>query len=145
MIPLSDENPTLRTPWMTYAILAAIFAVWFFVQDFGLGVGLIESVCNWGMIPGEITRRAHAGEFVMLAENARCYVDVEPRNVLTPLTSMFLHGSWMHLLGNALFLWVFGNNVEDRLGPVPFLLLYFCGGLLASGGAPKSKPRQRNK
>jgi membrane associated rhomboid family serine protease len=117
---------------MTYALLAAVFAVWLFVQDAGLGVGLVASVCNWGMIPGELTGRARVGEYVMLAENARCYVDADPRNVLTPLTSMFLHGGWMHLLGNSLFLWVFGNNVEDSMGRLRFVVFYLLCGLVAA-------------
>ena len=62
-----------------------------------------------------------------------CVVDAEPINWLTPVTSMFLHGSWSHIIGNGLFLWVFGNNIEDSIGPFRFLAFYLLCGLLAAG------------
>lgn len=134
MIPLSDENPTLRTPVMTYAILAAIAGVWLFVQGAGMNVEtLAASVCNLGMVPGEVTGRAPLGQGVPIGPGMACVVDNEPINLWTPLTSMFLHGSWGHILGNALFFWVFGNNVEDSLGRGRFLVFYILCGLIAAG------------
>ena len=62
-----------------------------------------------------------------------CVVDNQAINVLTPLTSMFLHGSWGHILGNAMFFWVFGNNIEDSMGPLRFLAFYLACGLVAAG------------
>ncbi len=136
MIPLSDDNPTLRTPVVTYLLLAANIGAWLFVQgglDFtGTGLALATSVCNLGMVPGELTRQAVVGLAVPLGEGLACVVDREPINTLTPLTSMFLHGSWMHLLGNCLFLWVFGNNVEDSMGRGRFLVFYLLCGLAAA-------------
>jgi len=70
---------------------------------------------------------------VPLAENLGCAVDRLPINTLTPITSMFLHGSWGHLLGNLLFFWVFGNNIEDSMGPGRFLIFYLLCGLAAAG------------
>ena len=67
-----------------------------------------------------------------LGDGLACVVDNEPINLLTPLTSMFLHGGWGHLLGNALFFWVFGNNIEDSMGPGRFLVFYLCCGLVAA-------------
>ena len=134
MIPLSDENPTLRTPVMTYALLAAIGAVWVLVQGAGFDTrALAVSVCNLGMVPGELTGQAPLGEGVPLGPGMACVVDNEPVNTFTPLTSMFLHGSWGHLLGNALFFWVFGNNVEDSMGRGRFLIFYLICGLVAAG------------
>jgi membrane associated rhomboid family serine protease len=122
MIPISDDNPTLRSPVLTYALLAALFVVWLLVQGGGGVTGsplaLLASVCNWGMVPGELTHQAPLGLAVPLSREygLACVVDNEARNVVTPVTSMFLHGGWGHLLGNALYLWVFGNNVEDSMG-----------------------------
>jgi membrane associated rhomboid family serine protease len=135
MIPISDENPTLRTPVMTWIILGVIFAVWFVVQGGGLpgnGVQLVSSICNLGMVPGELTHRAPLGLGVPLAPGLQCVIDNDAINVFTPLTSMFLHGGWAHILGNALFFWVFGNNIEDSMGPGRFLAFYLICGLAAA-------------
>ena len=133
MIPISDENPHLRTPIMTYLLLGATIGTWVLVQGAGLAEGqLIASVCNLGMVPGELTGQAPVGSGIQVSEGAACVVDAEPINALTPITSMFLHGSWAHLLGNALFFWVFGNNVEDSMGRLRFLLFYLLCGLAAA-------------
>ena len=133
MIPISDDNPTLRTPLMTYLILGTVVASWIFVQGAGVDdYALVASVCNLGMVPGELTGLAPVGYELPIGKSLACVVDREPVNVLTPLTSMFLHGSWAHLLGNCLFLWVFGNNIEDSMGRVRFLLFYLLCGLAAA-------------
>ena len=138
MIPISDDNPTLRTPLTTYALLAALLGVWLFVQGGGGLTGppldLLVSVCNLGMVPGELTGRAPLGLQVPLAPEygLACVVDNQAVNVVTPLTSMFLHGGWGHLLGNSLYLWVFGNNVEDSMGRFRFLAFYLLCGLAAA-------------
>lgn len=133
MIPLSDENPTLRTPVMTWLLLGAMFAVWLVVQGGGMNPEtLAKSVCNLGMVPGELTHRAPVGEWVPLGSGLVCVVDRDAINILTPLTSMFLHGSWGHILGNAIFFWVFGNNIEDSMGPGRFLVFYVLCGLAAA-------------
>ncbi|HEY8943120.1 MAG TPA: rhomboid family intramembrane serine protease, partial [Polyangiaceae bacterium] len=133
MIPIGDENHTVRTPIVTYVLLAALVLVWVFVQGAGFNeYALAASVCNYGLVPGEITGRAALGLSVPIGEGLVCAVDREPVNVLTPVTSMFLHGSWGHLLGNALFLWVFGNNVEDSMGRFRFVLFYLVCGLAAA-------------
>ncbi|MGE0870198.1 MAG: rhomboid family intramembrane serine protease [Kofleriaceae bacterium] len=133
MIPLSDDNPVLRTPIVTYAILIAIAAAWVVLQGVGLDpYKLAASVCNLGLVAGEITQQAPRGTTVPIGHGLACVVDRESINYLTPLTSMFLHGGWMHLLGNALFLWVFGNNVEDSMGRGRFLVFYLVCGLVAA-------------
>src|SRR5262249_15223342 len=133
MIPISDENPTLHTPIMTWLLLAAMFAVWIVVQGAGFDAyRLAASVCNYGMVPGELTHRAALGTSVPIGQGLACVVDNSPINIWTPLTSMFLHGGWGHILGNALFFWVFGNNIEDSMGPVRFLAFYLICGLAAA-------------
>ena len=133
MIPISDENPVLRTPYVTYALLASLVLVWLLVQGAGFDlVAMATSVCNYGLLPGELSGRAAIGDGVPIGEGLSCLVDDEPVNVLTPVTSMFLHGGWGHLLGNALFLWVFGNNVEDSMGRGRFLAFYLLCGVAAA-------------
>lgn len=133
MIPIADENPTIRTPWMTLALLGVMAGVWIVVQGAGFNdYALAASVCNLGLVPGELTGRAPIGTEVPIGPGLACVVDHAAINWLTPLISLFLHGGWMHLLGNALFFWVFGNNVEDVMGRGRFLAFYLLCGLAAS-------------
>ncbi len=133
MFPIGDENPTLRTPVVTIALLVAIASVWVVVQGAGFDDRvMVASVCNLGLVPGEITKTVPLGTSVPLTETMSCVVDDDPINWLTPVSSMFLHGGWGHLLGNALFLWVFGNNVEDSMGRIRFVLFYLICGLGAA-------------
>jgi membrane associated rhomboid family serine protease len=141
MIPISDDNPTLRFPLMTVLILIVTGAVWVVVQGAGIDPKtLAASVCNLGLVPGEITGRAPVGESVPIGPGLACVVDNDPINYLTPLFSIFLHGGWMHLLGNALFLWVFGNNVEDSMGRLRFLVFYLLCGLAAAAAQVAMSP-----
>src|SRR5215216_5187200 len=133
MIPISDENPTLHTPVATWVILGLMFAAWFVVEGAGFNAfRLAFSVGNYGMVPGELTGRAELGEGVPLGSGLACVVDAQAINWLTPVTSMFLHGGWMHLLGNALFFWVFGNNIEDSMGAGRFIVFYLVCGVIAA-------------
>ena len=139
MIPISDDLPTLKTPLVTYAIVAITAAVWLLYQRAGFNdLALAGSVCDLGMVPGELTGEAPVGQAVPMARDPAtgrvlsCVVDNLSINVLTPLTSMFLHGGWGHILANMLFLWVFGNNVEDSMGHARFLLFYIICGLAAA-------------
>lgn len=121
MIPLNDENPTELRPWMTLLLIAANFFLWFYVQGAGADFQQLEaSVMDYGARPCEITGRI-AGE---------CHVQGPGWSAL--VTSIFMHGGWMHLLGNMLFLWVFGNNIEDSMGHVRFLVFYVVCGLAAA-------------
>jgi membrane associated rhomboid family serine protease len=133
MIPISDENPTLHTPIMTWLLLGAIFAVWFVVQGGGVNpFALAASICDYGMVPGELTHRVALGTAIPMGSDLVCVIDDFPINKFTPLTSMFLHGGWGHILGNAIFFWVFGNNIEDSMGPGRFLSFYLICGLIAA-------------
>lgn len=123
----------LRSPVMTVALLLALCAVWIFLQGAGVEPTLLAaSVCNLGLVPGELTGRAPLGLGVPIGPGMQCVVDRDPINLYTPLTSMFLHGSWGHLIGNGLFLWVFGRGVEDSLGRLRFLAFYLICGLAAA-------------
>src|SRR3712207_5967908 len=105
MIPISDENPTLRFPVVTILLLVALGVVWIWVQGGGCNdLALATSVCILGLVPGEITGQARVGLGVPLGQGLACVGDADPINRLTPITSMFLHGGWMHRLGNGLFL-----------------------------------------
>ena len=134
MIPISDDNPTLHTPWMNYVILALIFGAWLLLQGAGFNDRLLAaSVCNLGLVPAELLHTKPIGFQVPIAEGLACVVDDASINWLTPITSMFLHGGWGHIIGNAAFLWVFGNNIEDSMGPWRFLTFYLLTGLIAAG------------
>jgi len=141
MIPIGDDNPTVRVPIATIFLLVAMFAVWILVQGAGLDEGLLAaSICNLGFVPGELTHLAPLGSGIPIGPGLECVVDNQSINVVTPLISMFLHGGWMHILGNALFLWVFGNNIEDVVGRGRFLLFYVTCGLVAAGAHVLSGP-----
>lgn len=142
MIPISDENPTSRFPIVTILLVAAILAAWVLLQGAGLNAQVLAaSVCNLGLVAGEVTGLAKLGSSVPLGEGLRCVVDHDAINFWTPLTSMFLHGGWMHLIGNLLFFWVFGNNVEDATGRFKFLVFYILCGLVAAATQVALDPR----
>ena len=140
MIPLSDENPTVRPPVITILILAAMVAVWVIVEGAGFGDRMVRAICNLGLVPGELTGLAPIGSAVPIGPGLYCAVDAQLANWASPVVSLFLHGGWGHLLGNALFLWVFGNNVEDVMGRGRFVLFYLLSGLAAAGAQVAAQP-----
>lgn len=121
MLPYKDDNPQLITPYTTYALIALNVLAWLFFQGAGSGGAVHAAICSYGAIPAEIIGPASGA--------AICENNV---GVITLLTSMFLHGGWMHILGNMLFLWVFGGNVEDAMGPIRFAIFYLLCGLVAA-------------
>ncbi|MHB1096691.1 MAG: rhomboid family intramembrane serine protease [Gemmatimonadaceae bacterium] len=142
MIPIGDDNPTVRVPVVTIFLIVAMFAVWVLVQGAGTDEGLLAaSVCNLGMVPGELTGLAPLGSGVPIGRDLACVIDNQSINWLTPVLSMFLHGGWMHIIGNALFLWVFGNNIEDVVGRRRFLAFYVICGLAAAAAHVLVDPR----
>jgi len=116
MIPLRDANPSRRLPFITILLIAANCAVFFYELSLGPH-GLQRLVYLLGMVPARVTA---------FPTNP----DIGAGDALVPLlTSMFLHGGWLHLIGNMWFLWIFGDNIEDRLGHLRFLLFYLLCGL----------------
>jgi len=139
VFPIRDENPGVLTPVVTAALVAANVAAWALVQGLGNEAALTRSVCSLGLIPGELLHTVRAGTHVALGPNASCVISSHP-NWLTPLTSMFLHGGWFHLIGNMWFLWLFGNNVEDAMGHARFAIFYVLCGLAAAAAQVISNP-----
>jgi membrane associated rhomboid family serine protease len=131
VFPYRDENETIRTPVVTMLLIAINIVVWLVVQRAGTGYGLAASVCDFGLIPGELTLQASPGAGFPMGNGLACLVD-PGRAPLHILTSMFLHGGWMHLLGNMWFLWLFGNNVEDSMGRLRFIAFYLICGTCAA-------------
>src|SRR5213594_230136 len=131
MFPYKDENPTERPAIVTVAIIIANVLAFLLVQGAGAQGPLARSVCDFGLIPGEILRSVKPGSGVELAPGFICMVHAVPK-YWTVLTSMFMHGGWFHLIGNMLFLWVFGNNIEDAMGHGKFLIFYLLCGVVAA-------------
>ena len=131
MIPYHDENATQQTPIVTFLLIGANVLVWLLVQGAGSPIALARSVCDLGLIPGELTGMLRPGTPFPLGEGLVCLTD-PGRQVENVMTSMFLHGSWMHLLGNMWFLWLFGNNIEDSMTRPRFVAFYLLAGLTAA-------------
>lgn len=111
MFPIRDHNPSGRLPLVTLALIAANVAV-FLAYWLGLSpVAVDRLLFDWGLVPGRLMVMG----------------DWE-----TVVSSMFLHGGWMHLLGNMLFLWIFGDNLEELMGATRFLLFYLAAGVAAA-------------
>src|SRR5579859_2266516 len=111
-IPIGDDNPTERTPYVNYALIAINVAVFLFS---GMGDPENSSAIRWAMVPADLRWQ-------------------------TLFTNLFLHASWMHLIGNMWFLWIFGDNVEDRLGHLGYVAFYFVCGLGADTAHILSNP-----
>jgi membrane associated rhomboid family serine protease len=139
MFPYRDENETQRPAIVTGTIIALNVLVWIFVQGAGSTVALAKSVCELGLIPGELTLSLPPGTRFPMGDKLVCLTD-PGRQVSHLITSMFLHGSWMHLLGNMWFLWIFGNNIEDSMGRLRFIVFYLLCGLAAAFGQIVTNP-----
>ena len=146
VIPIHDRNPVRRVLVVTYLLIALNLAV-FLTEPIAIGnvTGGVRTAqaCRqeayfrrWGVIPRELTSNDQLGQTVLgpAGENA-CFVGpprYEKSPPLSAVTAMFIHGGWLHLLGNLLFLFVFGNNVEDRLGRARYLAFYLGWGVVAT-------------
>ncbi len=139
MFPYKDDNPTLSTPVVTVAIIAANVLAWLVLQGAGSSPMLAASVCRLGLIPGHLLGSIGPNSVVRLGPEVTCRIGTFPAWA-TVLTSMFMHGGWLHLLGNMWFLWVFGNNVEDSTGRTRFLLFYLLCGIVAAGTQSVANP-----
>ena len=117
-IPIRDDAPTFRKPYLTVSLIVVNSLIFFYSISLGAR-GFQLFTVQFGYIPVEFVSGLELTP--QLAASA----------YLTPFTSMFMHGGWLHLIGNMLFLWIYGNNVEDYFGPVKFLLFYIVSGLAA--------------
>jgi membrane associated rhomboid family serine protease len=113
MLPLKDLNPTRRVPYITYSLIAVNVIVFLWIQ-FQSASELEDLFLQYSVVPFNITEDPLALE-----------------TILDIFRSMFFHGGWLHLAGNMLYLWLFGDNVEDRMGAVLYLILYFLAGTVA--------------
>ena len=136
MIPLRDDVPSRTVPFVNYALIALNVAV--FVLELGMGEGLERFLYQAAVIPSLFTGRDGSlgvGEAVATTFSADLGLRV--------LTSMFLHGGWAHIIGNMLYLWIFGDNCEDRMGHVRYLVFYLLCGWAASYAHIASDPTSR--
>src|ERR1041384_7831357 len=130
VFPYKDDNPTILPPAVTIGIIALNVLAWIFLQGAGASQALIGSVCHLGLIPGELLGTLRPGTVVPLGPGVACVT--EGPHYATVLTSMFMHGGWLHLIGNMWFLWVFGNNIEDSMGHTRFAVFYLLCGIAAA-------------
>ncbi|MGB7950929.1 MAG: rhomboid family intramembrane serine protease [Candidatus Binatia bacterium] len=139
MFPYRDENETQRPAIVTGLLIALNVLMWILVQGAGATIPLARSVCELGLIPGELTASLPPGTSFPMGDGLICATD-PGRHLSHLFTSMFMHGSWMHLLGNMWFLWLFGNNVEDSMGRLRFIVFYLLSGLAAAMGQILTNP-----
>ncbi len=134
MIPLRDDVPSRTTPIVNWAFI--LINVVFFAYELSMGERIEQFFAHAAVIPALVTgpdRVLTAGDIVRST--------LDPSQGLRMLTSMFLHGGWLHLIGNMLYLWIFGDNVEDRLGHGRYVVFYLLCGLLATYAHIFSSPR----
>jgi membrane associated rhomboid family serine protease len=131
MLPIRDDTPSRTFPLVTFLLILANGLVWLWEVSLGSGAALTSAYLRFGFIPGVLTRAYEAPPGAL-----------QPY-ILTVLTSMFMHGNWGHILGNMLFLWIFGNNIEDHLGHGKYLLFYLAGGAAAALTQLLSGPSSR--
>jgi len=120
MLPIRDDTPSRTFPLVTFLLVLANGLVWLWEVSLGGGTALNHFYYQFGFVPGVLTGVYEAPSWAIAPY------------FLTTLTSMFIHGSWSHILGNMLFLWIFGNNIEDHLGHNKYLLFYLAGGVVAA-------------
>jgi membrane associated rhomboid family serine protease len=126
LIPLYDENPTKTFPFIT--LLLIIANVLIFVWEISLGpTGLNKAILQYGFVPKNLSLALEQGQFVSPA-------------VLSVFTSIFLHGGFIHIFGNMLYLWIFGNNVEDLFGHFKFVIFYLLAGIAGVAGQTLAGP-----
>ncbi|MFZ0803539.1 MAG: rhomboid family intramembrane serine protease [Terriglobales bacterium] len=123
MIPIRDDTPRFSTPYVTYFIIALNTVVFLFELSVGAQShrALNGLIYQFGVVPVHFERALAGASKLSL-----------PTLSLTILTSMFLHGGWLHIIGNMWFLWIFGDNIEDYIGHFPYLLFYLVCGFVAA-------------
>jgi membrane associated rhomboid family serine protease len=161
VIPVHDINPLRRVPWITYALIAANVIVFLLTPGNSSSVTgsttatqqcrQLEFYDEYAAIPRELTHnqplnQVATGRVGSDGTRTGCVVgrpSFHKVPFLSSITSQFLHGGWLHLLGNMLFLLIFGNNVEDRMGRLKFLIFYLVSGIVAAYGFALASPDSR--
>lgn len=136
MIPVSDSLRSRTFPWVNYALIAVNFLVFFYElslqshQVIVTGPGIRQQMSElqvwieqWGVVPCRLTDSCPVGAPVFAPGGGNEWIHL--------ITSQFIHGGWAHILGNMLFLWIFGDNIEDAMGHVRYLIFYLIGGIIA--------------
>ena len=126
MFPIGDDNPQINIPVTTYILISLNAFAWYFFQGLGFNEQLPSSVCQYGLIPADLFSSPP------ISGTSRICSVGGGAGWLGPISSMFMHGSWMHILANMWFLWVFGDNVEDAMGSLRFAIFYVLCGLGAA-------------
>jgi membrane associated rhomboid family serine protease len=134
-IPISDENPASRRPVVTVALIVVNALVWIFE----LFNGVDQSTQQFGAVPRWLLDGINQGWLPSPVGDVVPVHQAVPWP-LTLVTSMFMHGGWLHIIGNMWFLWIFGDNVEDAMGPVKFTIFYFICGLAAAAAQVLASP-----
>lgn len=134
MFPIGDDNPQFNRPYACYAIIGLNALAWLVLQGAGTGEQLGASVCDYGLIPADLfaTDSVRSGEAFCPPQQGLGWAGV--------FSSMFMHGSWMHILGNMWFLWIFGDNVEDSMGTARFVVFYVVSGFAAAAAQVIADP-----
>ena len=147
MFPLKDNIPTDRFPVVTVALIVLNVLGYFFFQHGTVTLGdpssrdYLQNLFEYAYIPRELVDGVQCvPDQTFSAVTCGKGVTGQPPVVLTIFAAMFMHGGLLHLGGNMLFLWIFGNNVEDSMGPVKFVAFYLLGGLAATAAGSRTSP-----
>ena len=135
MLPYHDDHETQRPPIVTITFVALNLLIWIVVQSAGTGARFAESVCRYALIPAELTQ----GSMAVVPNTLACAAN-EGRVLWKAFTWMFVHSSWMHVISNVWFLWLFGSNVEDAMTRLRFVVFYLLAGLAAAGAQIAATP-----
>jgi membrane associated rhomboid family serine protease len=134
-LPLRDDNPRSITPVVTIALIVVNAIFWLYQVSHGV----FETTFDYGAIPSFLLHGTRDG-LIRIPGQHTLELHQEVPYPFTLFTSMFMHGSWLHIIGNMWFLWIFGDNVEEAMGRVKFLLFYLLGGLAAAGAQVLASP-----
>ena len=124
MLPVRDDNPQINKPIAVYVIIGLNIAAWFLIQGMG-GTQLNESICHYGLIPSDL----FSSGLNQFNNSGQCSNGAGWFGIFS---SIFMHGSWMHIIGNMWFLYVFGDNIEDAMGSIRFVIFYLLSGIGAA-------------
>ncbi|MGH9023523.1 MAG: rhomboid family intramembrane serine protease [Acidimicrobiia bacterium] len=151
VIPLRDENPALRKPILTIFLIAVNVLIFALIQPHNDALAEQEFAYRNAVVPCELSHGQPISNRLAMVCDPGLGVGSDPEPaypdknlLLSVLTAMFLHGSWLHLLGNMLFLWIFGNNVEDRFGRIGYPSFYLVSGIAATVAHVLTDPNSIN-